>query len=120
MGDAGRKELRMTYLKTVQENVIEFERNDKTATVTFCRQKFISRIRKLAEKYPDECEIVAENKDGSIMAHIPVKWIRISNLSRNLTEEQRAEAAERMRSRLDNARKESNSDFNDSDEDLSV
>lgn len=80
------------------ENNIEFFRNADRATCYFSQGRFISKIRKLAEKYPDECEIVGENKDGSIVAHFPVKWIHISNVKREMTDEQREAAAERMRS----------------------
>lgn len=79
------------------ENVLEFTKNAETATVTFSQGRYITKIKKLAEKYPDECEIVAENKDGSIMAHIPVRWILISNRSRDLSEEERQVIADRLR-----------------------
>ena len=71
------------------ENVIEFLRGATTATVSFSQGRFISKIKKLAEKYPDEVEIVAENKDGSIVAHIPTHYIKISNLKKDLSEEER-------------------------------
>ena len=77
------------------ENVIEFIRDENVATVTFTQGRYRSRIKTLAEKYPEECEVVAENPDGSICAHIPVKWIRI-NPGRDLTEEQREEIAKRL------------------------
>ncbi len=80
----------------VIENVIEFLKDQEIATVTFSQRRYISRIKKLAKERPDECEIVAENKDGSIMAHIPVKWVRI-NPGKNMTDEVRAEYAERFR-----------------------
>lgn len=60
------------------ENVIEFLRGEKTASVTFCQGRYVSRIKKLATKYPDECQIVRENRDGSILAHVPVSWIKVS------------------------------------------
>ena len=40
--------------------------------------------------------VVAENKDGSMCAHVPVAWIRI-NPSMNLTDEQRNTLSERMK-----------------------
>ena len=46
-----------------QENCVEFLRGAKTATVTFTQGRFISKIYKLKEKYPDRIEIVAENKN---------------------------------------------------------
>ena len=99
----------MTYVQSVTENVLEFEKNADTATVTFCQARFITKIKKLAEKFPDECQITHENKDGSIVAHIPVKWIKISKVDRQLTDEQRAELAERVKIAHAHRRKESNS-----------
>lgn len=88
--------------ESLQENAIEFLRNADRATATFTQGRYITKIKKLAEKYPDECEIVAENRDGSIVAHFPVKWISISNRKRELTEEERLELSERARRNLHN------------------
>ena len=76
------------------ENVIEWITNEDRATVTFTQAKYKTRIRKLAEERPNEVEIVAENADGSMCAHIPLDWIRI-NPTRELSEAQR-EVLERM------------------------
>lgn len=78
------------------ENVIEFEKDSKTATLSLSQGRYKSRIRKLAQSHPEECEIVAENKDGSICAHVPVAWIRIIPL-RKLSEEQKQKCAERLK-----------------------
>lgn len=78
------------------ENVIEFLENQERATVTFSQGRYKTRIRRLAAERPEECRIVAENKDGSLCAHIPVAWIKI-NLTQQLTEEQRGQRAETMR-----------------------
>ena len=85
------------------ENVVEFLRGNDRATCSFSQGRFISRIKKLAEQYPDECQIVAENNDGSITAHFPVKWLLISNRSKDLTDEERQILSERAR---ENFRKE--------------
>lgn len=84
-------------MSAATDNIIEFLRNQETATVTFCQGRFVTKIKKMAKQYPDECEIVAENKDGSILAHIPVKWIKISKNKTNMSDEQRAKSAERLR-----------------------
>lgn len=68
------------------ENVIEWIRNDNVATVTFSQGRYISKIRKLAATHPEDVQITAENMDGSICAHIPVKYIKI-NPPRSITEE---------------------------------
>ena len=78
------------------ENVIEFIENERRATVTFSQGRFKSRIRKLAAEHPEECQIMKENKDGTLLAHIPVSWIKI-NPTRQLSDEQRKELAERMK-----------------------
>ena len=86
--------------ENMNENVIEFLRNEPVATVTFSQGKYITKIRKLAKRFPDECQITHENQDGSIVAHIPVKWIKINNTQREMTEEEKKLAAERIRNTL--------------------
>lgn len=90
--------------RSMNENVIEFLKGAETATVTFCQGRYISKIKKLAEKFPDECEIVAESPGSSIMAHIPVKWIKINNASKT-NKEYTEEEKQIMRKRLEIARK---------------
>lgn len=70
------------------ENVIEFVRDGKTATLSLSQRRYITRVKQLAERYPDECKILAENEDGSLYAHIPVDWIRI-NPGKDLTDEKK-------------------------------
>ena len=82
-----------------KENAIEFLYGDKTATCTFCSPKYVNKIKKLVKDRSEECKIVAENEDGSIVAHIPVKWIKIQ-ASRILSEEQREEMSIRFKERL--------------------
>lgn len=91
--------------ENMNENVIEFLRNEPVATVTFSQGKYITKIRKLAEKFPEECQITHENKDGSIVAHIPTKWIKINNPQRVMTEEEKRMAAERFRNNVRNREK---------------
>ena len=80
------------------ENVIEWITNDQQVTVTLSQRKYITKVRKLAEKFPDEVEIVYTNKDGSIVAHLPLRAIKI-NLTekRELTDEQLEGLRERMK-----------------------
>lgn len=81
------------------ENVIEFITGEKTATLTIHQGKYKNRIKKLSEERPDEVDILAENKDGSILAHIPTKWIKI-NPPRKLSEECKAELAQRAKNTM--------------------
>lgn len=78
-----------------KENVIEWIRDENRAGVTLTQGRYITRVEKLAEEYPDECQVVARNEDGSIFAHVPVSWVKIGP-PRNVSEEQRQQASERM------------------------
>lgn len=77
------------------ENVIEFLRGQQTATVCFSQQRFVNRIIELAKNYPQVCVIKDMNNDGSIVAHIPVEWVKIRP-PRQMTEKQRLEIVERL------------------------
>jgi len=78
------------------ENVIEWIKDSETATLSLTQGRTITRVMKLAESRPEECRIIAENKDGSICAKVPVGWIKISPV-RKASEEQREGARRRMR-----------------------
>lgn len=77
------------------ENCIEWIRDQERATLSLSQRRTIARVKKLAAQYPDQCQIVAENKDGSVCAHIPVSWVKI-NPPMNLSDEQRQRIAERL------------------------
>ena len=68
----------------------------KTMTVSFCSQKWITKIKKLSQSNPDDVEIIAENKDGSICAKLPIKYLKIS-APRKVSDEQRQKASERFK-----------------------
>jgi hypothetical protein len=80
-----------------RENVIEFIRDEKQATVTFSQQKYKNKIRKLHEKYPVECCDITENEDGSLVAHIPTSWVKINPPKQmNLTDLEKQERRDRI------------------------
>ncbi|WP_434309225.1 hypothetical protein [Hominifimenecus sp. rT4P-3] len=85
------KELALSDYEGYAENVIEWIRDQTRATVSLSQKRTIGRVRKLAKEHPEKCQIVAENKDGSICAHIPVSWVKISPTARR-SESQRAAA----------------------------
>lgn len=60
------------------ENGIEFIKDAETAVAQFSQGRFKTRIKRLAAKHPEECQILAENPDGTLLAHIPVEWVKIS------------------------------------------
>ena len=61
----------------IKENVIEWITNDKTITVSLTQKRYINRVKMLAEKHPEDVEIVAENADGSLCAHLPLKALHL-------------------------------------------
>ena len=79
------------------ENVFEFIKNCDIMTVCVSQGRLISKITRLAELYPDEVQIVARNKNNSIVAHMPVSYLHISRSKREMTDEQREAAAERLK-----------------------
>ena len=76
--------------------------DDKTMWVSTDEKKWIKRLLKLAAQHPDEVTIRArpEENDGCLYLKCPASWLKISPpLHRNLTDEQRAIASERMKLR---------------------
>lgn len=55
-----------------------------------------SRLLKLSEKNPDDVKIIAINEDGSVYAHIPINYVKISP-PRKVSDEQKKAAGERFR-----------------------
>lgn len=82
-------------MEPYKENVIEWIRDESQASLTLTQGRFKSRIEKLAVERPGECEILVRNKDGSIVAHVPISWVKIGP-PREVSEEQRRQAKERM------------------------
>lgn len=62
-------------------------------------RKWISKIKKLAKKYPDKVEILAEpeTNDGCIYCRLPTEWLKITPpRSLSMTEEQKSSVAQRL------------------------
>lgn len=67
------------------------------ATFTFpAGTRMANRLIRLAQDYPDECQITDRNRDGSITGHVPVRWIKVSP-PRKMSEEEKKELTERLR-----------------------
>lgn len=89
-----------------KETCVEYLDIDKYATFCSSERKWINKIYKLKEKYPNEVhiEVSEEENDGMIIAHIPKSWMKVSPPKKvNYTEEQKAALAERMRKARSNA-----------------
>ena len=82
------------------ENMVEFISGTRTATVTFTNAKHIRKIKELYETHKEDFKFFKENKDGSICAKIPLKWVRLSagrtGTSREMTEEQKEALRQRL------------------------
>ena len=85
-----------------EENEIEFLKGDNRATVTFSQGRFITKIKQLAEEYPEEVRIIADNKNkagntSSLCASLAVAWIVKPGKPRELTEEQKEKVLQNLR-----------------------
>lgn len=86
----------MYVLESIEkETIINYNNAEKEASIYTCNENMQEKIRKLAEKYPEQVKITASD-NYSVTAEIPKKWVKIVP-PRNLTDEQRAAAAERMK-----------------------
>ena len=68
-------------------------------------RRFINKMRKLKEKYPEQVRIIKEpeENDGCIYCELPVEWFSIRvPVKRVLTEEQRKVLSDRMKRTLRN------------------
>jgi hypothetical protein len=62
-------------------------------------RKFITKVRRLQEKFPDKVRIIAEpeDNDGCLYCELPTEWFTIRVPRKmNYTEEQRQKIAERL------------------------
>jgi hypothetical protein len=62
-------------------------------------RRFITKVRRLQEKFPDKVRIIAEpeDNDGCLYCELPTEWFTIRVPRKmNYTEEQRQKIAERL------------------------
>lgn len=79
------------------ENMIEWLTGQRHIGVTLTDPTYIRKVKELAKKYPDKVQIKAENKDGSIFAHLPKSALKLSIITRGMSEEAKEKASERMK-----------------------
>ena len=82
------------------ETSIEYITSDKHATFYSGERKWVNKIQKLKENFPDEVQIIAtpEDNHGTILAHIPKSWFKLTPPRKvNLSDERKAELVERMK-----------------------
>ncbi len=76
------------------ENVIEWLTGQDRITVSLTQRKYITRVKNLASSYPNEVDFL-ENTDGSIIAHLPLKALKLSIIS--TSNRDYSKAAERLK-----------------------
>ena len=81
------------------ENCIEWISGQHNIVCSISQQKYISKIKKLAEKYSKKVK-VKFNKDGTICAKLPLKALKLSIIERELSEEQRQEMSRKFKERM--------------------
>lgn len=62
----------------MKENCIEWLTGQDTISLTLTQTKYINKVKKLKEKYPDLVQIIAINNDGSMFAKLPLKSLKLS------------------------------------------
>lgn len=79
------------------ETSVEYIKGERYLTWYSDEPKWANRIRQLAEDNA-EVQIVSDDGDG-VLAHCPVSWFKPPKppIKRNMTDEQRQAAAERMK-----------------------
>lgn len=79
----------------MRENCIEWIEGDERVTITTYRKSFIRKLKAISEESPEEVQIIKENQDGSICAHISLACVKI-HAKRKLSEEQKKKVSERL------------------------
>lgn len=73
--------------------------NDMVSVTTY-EGKQINQLKALAEKHPDEVKLIPTGLAGVVLVHLPKKYVHVSfgeRTKREMSEEQRAAAAERLK-----------------------
>lgn len=91
-----------------RETSVEFYSDAKYLTWYSSETKYVNKMKKLLEEYPNDVELVHED-EISMMVHVPKKWFKAPNIPRTrvLTEEQKQQAAERLKKIREDKKKDS-------------
>lgn len=88
--------------------------SDRVMWVSTDEDKWKRRFIKWAEEYPDEVTIKRrpENNDGCLYCTCPASWLRVRPpLKKNMSDEQKAANAERMRKWRESMKQERENDW---------
>jgi hypothetical protein len=75
--------------------------DSKTAELSTNERKWVNKLLRLAEQHPDQVRIIEhpDNNYGVLLAEFPKSWFKISPPKKcNMTDEQKAALAERLKS----------------------
>lgn len=86
-----RNEFSPSFFNNCRDNSVEWYTGQTIVTCTFSQRKWINKIKRLAEKHPEEVNIQFTHSD-CIVVKMPISYIKISP-PKKVSEEQR----ERMR-----------------------
>jgi hypothetical protein len=81
-----------------KENAIEWMTGQRTITVSLSHLKYVNKVKALAVSHPKDVKILAVNDDGTILAKLPIKYLKLS-APRQVSEEQREQMRERFLAR---------------------
>ena len=83
----------------LKETNIDIVSTEAHATVSSSERKYINKILKLHESYPDEVQIIIapEGNHGVLVAKMPKSYVKMSRpRNLNYTDEQRAALSDRI------------------------
>lgn len=86
-------------MEAYRETAIDHEAGAEYCGISTGERAVKTRLYKLRDKHPESVEIIAENPDGSVFAHIPWSWISIRPPKKiNFSDEHIEALRERMKS----------------------
>lgn len=85
----------MSISRLEQETIINYNEEEKTATVYTFNRGLKAKLAKLAAERPEDCVLSEDYANGSQTYTVPKRWIKVSP-PRKVSEEQKKAAAERM------------------------
>lgn len=64
--------------KEIKETSFNYVDVDNIASFTTYERRWINKIKKWEQDYPDKVKVVAENEDGTVCVHLPKQWFKVS------------------------------------------
>ena len=88
-----------------RDNGVEWYTGENRVTATFSQRKCVTKIKKLAITRPEDVKIITEKKDGSVMAHLPLSYIKISPPRKvNISDERREQMRKNVKKMIEEGR----------------